>query len=1053
MGMFTVGNVITLGITFLALFIVRYMDRQNRSVDLARKYGKHLKEEIAAFAEGKALEVKDSGLVLDNQKNIVKAALSQLNQANEELTARADAIALRLEDVARVGDRIKDYDKSVEQLVLLTNEVKENLGRLRKDSAFVDETSKRISDVRSRAEDLDKTLENLEIRFERENADALETAVERLVAGVKDSVEELQSAAKTAEQQVEEHRQAIDRVETERKFRLEQDMAVINRTLEDALERAAGKSNNFEEAALSKITEEALQRINRFEETVEGKFRDYHESARGKIAEIQELVKSCRNDWKTEHAEIEERQRIFYEKITAEQRALHDHFLAEQQTFRDHFAAEQQGFRGQLTTEQQGFYGQLTTEQQDFREKLTAEQRALHERLTAEQQAFTEQFVAEQRNFRERLSEEQQGFSEYLTEEQRNFRERFTAEQQEFSDQLGAEQRNLHERLSSDQQTYREAWQRVQDGLDQKQKEYRETWQQEIQELEQRQKEARSTWQRDQEALDALSLTQRKQWESTVAETEDRIARLTQELNAKTAGVEEQILKEVQQRLEGYREGEAAQWKRLEAMSEDALKLDGQLRLAMEDAENRVRRDFSLFEEEQEQERQRIAAAIVESAETFKANMAALEQELNNLKNRAYDNVSEKLQVFEDEFFQDISRRTTDVDRRLAEYHSHLDQKLVSLSEEAEQERRALELSYKNDMNARIEEQSGRILSDLERLQLQASAFEEKIQNGLDETQSRISGLSGNVEEVRRGLKDFTEQTRLFEKTDELKVNLERSIEKLKAELEGIEERRAEAARLETEFIKVRRLEDDINNKMTRFLTEKSRLDLMEKDFERFKQTSLQVEERLREVIGDNDTLLNMQVSIGKLEDAFATAEEKFQRVENKSKVLEDTNHRIDQNFDLLGELQLALRKCRENIDHVDEELDSFRPSIEELAAASEKARLAGDKLESLDANLTTIEERIEKMQVAREWLVREEARFEELNKEADRQLSLLQAVLKEDGKKMDSGKGISTIAQRENVIKLVRKGWAPALIAERTKLPRGEVEMIIEQARTNKPT
>ena len=34
-----------------------------------------------------------------------------------------------------------------------------------------------------------------------------------------------------------------------------------------------------------------------------------------------------------------------------------------------------------------------------------------------------------------------------------------------------------------------------------------------------------------------------------------------------------------------------------------------------------------------------------------------LDRELNELKTRAYDNVSEKLKVFEDDFFKDLSER------------------------------------------------------------------------------------------------------------------------------------------------------------------------------------------------------------------------------------------------------------------------------------------------------------------------------------------------------------------------------------------------------------
>jgi chromosome segregation ATPase len=161
---------------------------------------------------------------------------------------------------------------------------------------------------------------------------------------------------------------------------------------------------------------------------------------------------------------------------------------------------------------------------------------------------------------------------------------------------------------------------------------------------------------------------------------------------------------------------------------------------------------------------------------------------------------------------------------------------------------------------------------------------------------------------------------------------------------------------------------------------------------------------------------------------------------------LEETNRGIERNFQILEETELALRKCRENIDRTEEDLDSFRPSIEELAAASEKAREAEEKLITLDTGLSAIEARIEKMQVAREWLARAETRFEELNREAQEELKLLEAVLKDESKKSGaSGKGAPPTAVRENVIRLARQGWGPEEIARTLKISRGEVEMILE--------
>ncbi|MDR2702291.1 MAG: hypothetical protein LBB72_07665, partial [Spirochaetaceae bacterium] len=689
---------------------------------------------------------------------------------------------------------------------------------------------------------------------------------------------------------------------------------------------------------------------------------------------------SCRNEWNTGHEEIEAKQRNFYEQLIAEQEAKISEY---HENAREKIAEIEEQVKS------------CRNEWNAGREEIEAKQRNFYEQLEVEQEAKISEY---HENARGKIAEIEKLVKTCINE--------WDAGREE----METKQRNLHEQFAVEQE------------------------------------KLRANWQRDVETQDALALSQRKLWEAAVAEAEDRLARLEGEVNVKITRAEESLLMELDRRLDAYREGEAVQWKRLETAADDALKLDNQLRLVMEEAETRVRRDFSHFEEEQKVERERIGSALSESAEGYKAQLAALEQELNTLKNRAYDNVSEKLKVFEDDFFADLARRSTEVDRRLAEWNSNLEQKLVSLAEEGETERRSLELSFKESLSARMEEQKERILSELERLKLKADAFEEKIQNGLDETENRVSGLSGSLEAVGRGLKEFTAQTRLFEKTDELKLDLERSMETLRAELSGVEDRRAEAARLETEFIKVRRLEDEVNTKMTRFLTEKNHLDIIEKDFDRLIQTSLRVEERLKEVTGADDTLQNLQVSLRKLEDAIAAAEDKYQRVESKNRILEETNRGIERNFQILEETELALRKCRENIDRTEEDLDSFRPSIEELAAASEKAREAEEKLITLDTGLSAIEARIEKMQVAREWLARAETRFEELNREAQEELKLLEAVLKDESKKSgSSGKGSPPPSTRENVKRLARQGWGAEEIARSLKISRGEVEMILE--------
>ncbi|MDR1930212.1 MAG: hypothetical protein LBQ44_06220 [Treponema sp.] len=929
MDFFTVGNLLTLGICVLAIVLIRYLDRNNRSVDLAREYGKRLKEEIAVFTEERAAAVRDYAVNLGVEKSVALEVLERINITKEDLADKAAAIA-------EIGERIAVYDKSLEDLVRTTARVQENLSRLKDEAAFVEHTEKLVSALKTRLDDIEKDLGGVELRFERENAFALERTAEALTASVKSAVLDLQAAAETVERRVEDHRQAVDRVEAERKARLAEDIETINNALGGALERAGDRAGKLEEAALVKFREEAQERVRRFQESIEKKLKEYRETSLTQAAE----------------------------------------------------------------------------------------------------------------------------------------------------------------------------------------------------------------WKRDMEALDALALSQQAQWNAAAEETGERIKALGAELEEKAARAEQRILTETEKRLSEYSGVQAEQWEKFARLADDAGRLDGQLRMAMEDTEERVRRDFALFEEEQKLIREEAAAAFGGDVSALRADMEALEQELNGLKSSAYDNVSEKLKIFEDDFFADLARRDGAIDTRLNEWQSGLEGKLSSLAASAEAGRRGLELSYGEDLKKRLEDlkaETGaleegiranmvsmdtaleslqsRLASDLEETKIQAeNAAKAEInryalgmnevlktnQRGLEEqlkaiaasaeewnvriketeesarrdmaawqsrfaaqmrdaedsiedarrkthdlvneTDDRIALVKSGIEEVRRQLSEFTAQTRLFDKADELRTELERRMEDLKGDLSGLDQRRLEAAQLEAQFVKIRRLEDEVNSKMTRFLSEKHRFELMEKDFNRLIQTSQSVEEKLKDVTNSNDVLMSVQVELHKLEEAAKNAEEKFQRLEKKNRLLDETSGEVDRNFKLLEETQTALKRCTGDIEELQDELESFRPAIERLAAADERAKTAADKLARLDDNLKEIENRIESMQTAREWLARAETRFEELSKETQEMVKLKGALQKEKGERKPAGaKGAPPIAARENVIKLARQGWGADEIARTLKLSRGEVELILE--------
>ena len=90
---------------------------------------------------------------------------------------------------------------------------------------------------------------------------------------------------------------------------------------------------------------------------------------------------------------------------------------------------------------------------------------------------------------------------------------------------------------------------------------------------------------------------------------------------------------------------------------------------------------------------------------------------------------------------------------------------------------------------------------------------------------------------------------------------------------------------------------------------------------------------------------------------------------------------------------------------------------------------------------------RLEKAQSSREWMARTETRFEEIGRQAQEQVRLLESIIKAETKKEKGERGAPPLDKRETVVKLSHQGWSVQEISRVTQLSRGEVELILELA------
>ncbi len=335
--------------------------------------------------------------------------------------------------------------------------------------------------------------------------------------------------------------------------------------------------------------------------------------------------------------------------------------------------------------------------------------------------------------------------------------------------------------------------------------------------------------------------------------------------------------------------------------------------------------------------------------------------------------------------------------------------------------------------------------------EIKAAAAE--IKDKVEQTQARLMGrideeakaLGATLDELEKRERDFAARTRVFERADELSAKLDQDVEQLRAALARAEAQRGELAEMEAQLDRVRRLEDEINQKMNRFLSERKRIDSMEEDFKRLLGISQGIDARLESVTASSDALTEIEARMRRLMEMGAQAETKLERLEKKGGVLDSTAEGIDRAFQGMRELEKALKAQEAELKSLPGRIAELRASVDGLTGDKEKVAAAVERLSSLDRDLAAIEGRIAEMQKAREWLARTETRLEELAKEAQEQVRLFGDIMKKETAGSRRDQGAPTATTRDSVLKLSRQGWTAEEIARATKLSRGEVELILE--------
>ena len=347
-----------------------------------------------------------------------------------------------------------------------------------------------------------------------------------------------------------------------------------------------------------------------------------------------------------------------------------------------------------------------------------------------------------------------------------------------------------------------------------------------------------------------------------------------------------------------------------------------------------------------------------------------------------------------------------------------------------------------DDLESRSDERIKEFRTLVQEIRDRVETTQQKLQIKIEES---YNILSVNIQEIDKQQKSFVTQTEIFERADSLKVSLQESIEVLKSDIARMEDQSSGLRDAEKNFTNIRKLGEEVSAKLTKFLTNKRKIESMDDDFKRLISISQTVDAKLEQVTSSHDKLQEMQAQIRNLDNLEKEVAQKYERLENRKQIIDTTIEGVDRNFQTLEDLEDEIKKTQGTLSPIPRELEEMEDKIRVLSSNKPKAEQTIQLVEQLDSNLKDLEERLEKIQTAREWLARTETRLEDINKQAEDQVKLLGTLMKEGAKKTKQERGAPASGERDTVVRLSHQGWTVAQIAQATGLSKGEVELILE--------
>jgi chromosome segregation ATPase len=1034
MGIFSTGDIVVF-VLCLLMCTFFYLMGNSKRLEKVKKYGEKLMGEMKALAGSAKEPLENFKIDLDVETKAAEQLLFRLKDVRATFAGYEEA-------TKHIEERLQQFQAALGLLDRESVAVEENLARIRDESVFVDGVSAKVAAARKRFDALEREIgrlkESLLGSFEKVNAEKLEKSTESLLEGMRktaavlrDEVEQkidgLTQAADAAKNNVESYLALIQKVEEEQLAVIGESKKEVLRLAEDAVKKAGEHSGEYEAMLFDRLREEIDEKARALREKIAGDreaVEKASEETRAGISALSEENRAAIAGIREEIEDVRAGVRDAISHAAEEEEALWQGKLDDIKNEFDRFAGQAADLEARVGVMQVEIDGTVEhfaeTLKEAFEraaenagklgdEKFDGYRAALEERLGAAKSEF-ERFVEQAADLEARvkaMQDEVGGTVEHFAETLKVSFDQAAKSAAENAEKLG------DERFDGYRAALEEKIVRFGTDADERLRDANTSLSGMIESLDTFVKSRSDAIRESVVAIGADADKAKTDIESLTAEFDALKKEAAVNLNGEISALEESIMASLHEKVEHLKSTQETEYSKFDA------EMTEKYRAAVEETGGKWSGEF-----------ERLREKLEAFENTLRAEIDRAGKDLGVYRDTMEQNVEELRKNMEVELKDEIEKITRETSETLLENRQNIEGNLKT---------------FTTDVQNQIVSVRAAIDETGEKSGVMLQAANER----MDTTAQKIAALDTETQKAWEKMADISEQAKLFGEADNLRIELTRKIEDMKADIERLVQEKNALTGMEMQFEKVMRMEEQTSAKMTRFFAEQKRIDIMESNFNRLVKMAGDIEEKLTGISAENEMLEQVQVKLRKLHEAAEASEEKYQRVEKRNNIIETTNAGISANFKKLEDAEQRIETHKADIANIEKDISGVKDALAKIKFENGEALKISMELATLDTSLAEIEERIDKLQTAREWVAGVETRMNELYRNSIENLNRIDETSKRNLGGGSRGKvDVLSSSLRDEVRRLKQEGWKVETIARNLGISEGEVQLILETPR-----